>query len=288
MIIDTIEVPMTVPTRREEAAGDGLPPGTRLESVEDLRRAAGVSPPPTAKEAARGPETTPFRPVRRPPMALLRILDDGSGDGEEVRIRLPRLVIGRTEGDVLVPHDDMISGRHAAILREAEAGRWRWVLTDLDSTNGTFVRVSCAALQHGQELLLGGRRYQFHLGGQGSASDETVDQRTKGWHSVAPADVLPSLVEWNPGGPLLLNTQKRYFLDKPDLWLGRDARRCGLVVDDPMLDPRHARFQRDGRGRWLLSCTGTVNGLWVRVNRVPVEEGCQFQLGEQRFLLRVL
>ena len=50
-------------------------------------------------------------------------------------------MIGRTEGDVLIPHDDMISGQHAELTRRQEPGRCRWHLADLNSRNGTYVRV---------------------------------------------------------------------------------------------------------------------------------------------------
>ncbi len=56
----------------------------------------------------------PYRPVNRPPVALLTILDDGSTTtGETVRIREPVCLIGRTEGSVGIPHDQSMSSRHA-------------------------------------------------------------------------------------------------------------------------------------------------------------------------------
>ena len=98
-------------------------------------------------EQAQDAGTMTFRPTRRPPMATLCILDDGRDDGEWVRIRGDKVVIGRTEGDVCIPHDTMISSRHAEIIRQAVQGSYRWYLKDLKSTNGTYVRVAGAMLR---------------------------------------------------------------------------------------------------------------------------------------------
>ena len=104
-----------------------------------------------------------FSPSQRPRVAILRILDDGSWTrGESIRIRTDRLVIGRLEGDVIIRHDEAISSRHAELFRRIEEGQTRWFLKDLDSRNGTFIRVTKKVLNHGHELLLGGHRFQFH------------------------------------------------------------------------------------------------------------------------------
>ena len=96
---------------------------------------------PTAREPA-ADDTIPFRPVVRPQMAVLVVLDDGRTEGQTIRLRTDSFTIGRTEGDLTIPHDGMISRKHVTIHRRADKGRLRWVLEDLGSQNGTFVRVS--------------------------------------------------------------------------------------------------------------------------------------------------
>ncbi len=260
----------------------GLPPDTRLESVEALRQAHRAAlRTPTGKEQAPVSAAQPFRPVRRPPVALLCVLDDDGEDGEWLRIRVPRFLIGRTEGDLVLPHDDMISSRHLEISRRPEGQGHRWVLTDLGSTNGTFVRVTAALLRNGQELLLGGRRYQFQAQA-GEAPSPPVQRGTQAWPAAAGAAAQAWLVELRPSGEGQRNPLARH-----EQWLGRDARQCALAINDPLLDPRHARIFHDDRGRWHLEGAGTVNGVWLRVRRVPVDGLCQFQMGEQRFLFKV-
>jgi hypothetical protein len=267
----------------QTADGVALPVETRLESVEELRAALQGARTATAKERLPAGDTRPFRPARRPPMALLCILDDGSDEGELVRIRGPRLVIGRGEGDVVIPHDDMISGRHAEISRQQTGGKHRWFLTDLQSTNGTYVRIAAAELRPGQELILGCRRYRFELPpAPPPAADNLPPASTQVWAGPGAAAAAPLLVE-------LRATGEGARLPLPaDGWIGRDRGQCAVAVPDPFLDPRHARIFRDGQGRWRLEGPGTVNGVWLRVARLPVDNVCHFQLGEQRFVLRIL
>src|SRR5438876_2546080 len=192
--------------------GDELPyEGTRLESVDDIRAAIGAparpvtqqersTPPPVSAPAGPPPlpEATPFRPVMRPPMACLYVIDDGRSDGEMIRIRGDTFVIGRTEGDLKLPHDRMISGKHVSITREAEAlkGRFRWFVNDLQTRNGTFIRAGSAVMVHGTEILIGGRRFTFNAATQGMAAlkaAESPDVKTGGWGVVNPTDLIPSL-----------------------------------------------------------------------------------------------
>jgi len=272
-------------------AATGPVEGTRLESVEEIRQAVRSRRPATAKEAPGESDTMPFRPVRRPPMALLCILDDGDrDDGEWVRLRSDRVVIGRVEGDIVIPHDTMMSGRHAELTRQLENGRFRWYLTDLQSTNGTYIRVGNAHLKHNQEMLIGSRCYRFDAAPQGAAladATESEDEQpvsTRGWQSLSAADLIPALIELTPKGE-----GQRHLLTRADNWIGRNPTTCSVVLgNDPFVSPQHVRIHKDSRGRWHIESAKSLNGLWLRIDQAPLEGACQFQLGEQRFLLRVL
>ena len=65
-------------------------------------------------------------------------------------------------------------------------------------------------------------------------------------------------------------------------------RTCSVVLNDPLVSPLHARIFRDSKGRWLVENSKSLNGVWLRVAHAPLDASCQFQLGEQRFLLKVL
>jgi hypothetical protein len=246
---------------------------TVLESVEELlgrpvREPTVVEAPgppparPAAEPPAAGDSDPAFRPSLRPPMAILCAFDDGADTGETVRIRVPSFVIGRGTGDLVIPHDGGMSARHAEIARRAVDGRYRWSLRDLGSTNGTFVRTARASLVDGQELLVGGARYRFELPG---------------------SSPTPRIVEIGPRGE-----GAAFAIGEPETWIGRDPRRCSIVLDRPWVGRRHAAIRARRRGRWMIEKGDSADGVWLRIEEVDLGRGGQFQCGEQRFLFRVL
>ena len=229
-----------------------------------------------------------YRSVSRPAMAVLTALDDGSqSEGEQWRIRSDRFVIGRTAGDCVIAHDPDISGKHVEITREAHGMGFHWVLRDLNSTNGLFVQVRRVILRHGQELLLGGRRYEFQSPSMVSQDEDDFGakgtRRSHGqWRCLA--DFLrPRLVQLTPVGEGSV-----YPLDEGRIGIGSDADCEVSISNDPFLSPRHAHIAQDRSGRWVLTDNESLTGIPVRVNRVSVEVDRRFQIGGQRFLLRVL
>lgn len=272
-------------TRPRQTDGDeDVIEGTRLESVEEVRESVSPRRTPTLRESSPADDTVAYRPTARPPMASLCILDDGRDDGEWVRLRGDRLVIGRNEGDVIIPHDSMMSGRHAELNRVLVKGRYRWHLLDLKSTNGTYVRVSHSPLQEGQEFLIGRTRLRFSTGAAAQVVPGPEQQGTRGLWVGELEKVLPMLVEVQPGGE-----GQRFVLQREEAWMGRDSAQSAVALEsDPMVSPRHARVYRDAAGQWHLENAGSLNGVWLRVARLPIEGSARFQLGEQRFLVRIL
>jgi hypothetical protein len=227
-------------------------------------------------------EAQPERPSLRPPLALLCILDDGRHDGEWVRLRGDRHVLGRTEGDIRIPHDLQMSGRHAELVRQKAPAGYRWLLIDLQSTNGTFVRIGSTLLRHDNELLIGRGRYRFEAGAR--PVPDAPPGTTQGWAGGSIHSLVPALVEVVPAG-----TGQRFPLTLLEYWIGRDPKACALArPDDVLLNPCHARLYRDAQGQWHIANNKSLNGLWLRIDQMPLEGACQFRLGEQRFLFRLL
>lgn len=244
--------PHRTPTRKEAQVPFGFQrTPTRAEALPGRT--------PTRMERS-ADESVAFHPTRRPPLALLCVLDDGADDGEWNRIRQDRFVIGRSEGDLKIGHDALMAPRHAEIVRHLENGKWQWHLTDLRSETGTFVAVAERPLKSGSEMWLGRHRYRFE---QSSTSQ------------------LPTIAD-------IEQPQKRYVLDPPSVVFGRQPATGGIArPDDPCLNRDQVRFELTGE-HWKVTNLNSKNGLWVRVDRVRFPVSCRFQLGEQRFLVRVI
>jgi pSer/pThr/pTyr-binding forkhead associated (FHA) protein len=236
-----------------------------FDSVAHLVRHAGTNPPsapaadsgsgtagrPTAPQAA----DSIYRPTVRRPMALLHVVDDGRDDGEVVRLRGDTTVVGRSEGDVIVPHDLLMSPRHVRIDRLPEGG---WRLTDLASGTGTFVRVDRAKLRHDRVIQIGSTRMRF----------QEVDL-TEAW-----------LIEESHTG-----AGRRHECHGPVTTIGRAG--CTIVLDDPFVGEIHAEMRCSPAG-WRIRNTG-ANGLWVRIDEpVVMAAPAQFLCGEQRFVFEPL
>lgn len=233
------------------------------------------------------PSMAPYRPTLRPPIAVLTVCDDGKSDGEQFRLREGRFVIGRTEGDLIIPHDGMISSRHVEITRQSVAGQQRWIVTDLQSTNGLFVRISRTLLADQSELLVGKGRYRLLAPSDGCVTadytpPEGARNATQAWGADGAAPAIPSLVEIV--GNAFTN---RVPLIGSEYWIGTDQSCAICRPNDPFCEPRHVRLTRDAKGTWQAEQNKALNGLWFRVPQVTCESMVQFQIGEQRFRLKV-
>jgi len=224
-------------------------------------------------------EEQAFRPVIRPSVPILTVIDDGSiDDGEQIRIRKDRFVIGRSSGDLTIPNDATMSSRHAEIRLTTSRGQREWTLHNLESVNGTFVRVGTAALAYDTIILLGSRRFRLEKPSAAAASelpgsdtlpiDQPADSR-KDW---------PTLVE-SSGKPNAL----RFPLRSPKVTIGRTWGGCDIQLDDPLVAAVHAELVADGSGTWKLIGKTTRNGVWVNTPATALASCCFFQCGEQRF-----
>jgi len=108
---------------------------------------------------------------RKPPSYGLPQGPGSEGDGPDPSIEVQRadgtlerlpfhsdISIGRTDGDLVVPDDPFLSGRHLRLVR-----RWgQVVVEDLESTNGVFISISGEAeLREGDEIRIGDQLFRF-------------------------------------------------------------------------------------------------------------------------------
>jgi pSer/pThr/pTyr-binding forkhead associated (FHA) protein len=228
-------------------------------SVDSLPAAAPAPPRTIPTEA----EARPWRPGRRLPMALLHVVDDGRDTGETIRLRDDTLAIGRITGAVSIPHDPSLADHHARLDRLPGGG---WLLSDLGSADGTWVRVMTAKLRPGTRLQVGGTRLVFRRGHDGAAEFVPVDQHA----APLPCPAPPFLV----GRSDAAATLEAHGLPS-------------ILLDDPFVSPIHAEVITS-RTSWRIVNRG-LNGLWVRIES-PVRLGgvAQVQCGDQRFVLEPL
>lgn len=67
----------------------------------------------------------------------LRLIIGAFSEGDVYRLWQPTVSIGRTHADILFSKDGFVSGTHATLSCDGDSA----LLTDLDSSNGTFVRL---------------------------------------------------------------------------------------------------------------------------------------------------
>jgi pSer/pThr/pTyr-binding forkhead associated (FHA) protein len=98
-------------------------------------------------------------PPREPYARLHQIVP--SGGYRDVRhLIADETVLGREEGDIVFRDDAFMSRRHAAITWDGKVAR----VTDLGSSNGTFVRINGPApLKHGDHVRMGDQLLRVEL-----------------------------------------------------------------------------------------------------------------------------
>jgi len=229
-----------------------------------------------------------FRPNQRPPMAMIELLDDGADRGQEFRIRGDSMTIGRSNADIVVPHDSQISGSHVRISRRVVNAEFQWFVTDLSSTNGTFVRVGKTPLQASVPFIIGAFRYAYRPAVSHAASEsaEATPVGTRGWQAPTAADLrhlTAALVRIANDG-----TEIDFPLHSDEAKIGSDSGRCQIVIsDDPMMSHIHASIQRTDKGL-IIEDNKSLNGLWVAISERRLGNSATFQIGEQRIRFRVI
>ena len=98
-------------------------------------------------------------PPREPWGRLMQLVPSG-GHRDVRHLVADEIVLGREEGDIVFRDDAFMSRRHAAITWDGKRAQ----LTDLGSSNGTFVRVAGpTALKHGDHVRMGDQLLRIEL-----------------------------------------------------------------------------------------------------------------------------
>jgi pSer/pThr/pTyr-binding forkhead associated (FHA) protein len=232
-------------TFRQSSVSDSE--GTMIPSNSGLALDENVSP------------TTRYCPTLRPPMPILHMLSDDQEFSMNYPLCGERFIIGRVNGNLLIPHDLSISSKHVEIQRRRKNQGFVWHLVDLKSTNGTFVRVHMATLRHNDMLLIGKERFRFL----------NLREETGLLH-----------VTQSPGGDFW------NFIGR-EVRIGRKSQGLNVCMNDPFVDPVHATFRYKNSKEWTVTDSNSLNGTWLRVRTGPIHDKFEFQIGEQRFRISI-
>jgi len=224
-----------------------------------------------------------FAPRRRPWYPQLIIVDDHSNEsGEVVRLRRDSFSLGRLGCDFSFPAEGLMSASHAKIsLREIAADHWDWVLEDLSSSNGVFVRLPEFQLRPGNEFLLGGTKVKVH-------GDIQLNQKSQEpvpfWSVyVADAEHIRRKPELEVCSYLFSQESFVVPLRGKRLQIGRHAEAAQTLSVDPFVEALHVDIQKIDSFSWKLVDQKSLNGVWLRVRRAVLAQSTSFILGEQRF-----
>lgn len=230
------------------------------------------------------------RPQRAPApqgRGRLVVIEADGSEGMTFALADRPLDIGRTEGDILVKEDPYVSPRHARFVPDGG----RWILRDLASTNGVYLRVKKPyLLQDADLLLLGQEVLQFQL----------VSEPEKGLgHASQHGTLLFGSPITSRSARLCQRTVEGitrdvYYLHRDETVVGRET---GDIVftADPFLSRRHAMIRRTlsrkesaGRAgsRWDFTLTDldSSNGTFVAIRgEVVLAHGDFVRVGQHLF-----
>jgi hypothetical protein len=235
-------------------------------------------------------ESQPFLPRQRPVYPKLTIVDDGADisaavaepAGEVIRLRRAAFVLGRNQGDLTFPAETMMSGEHAKIsLDKIAPGVWCWMLHDLESRHGLFIRIKETFLENGCELLIGATKLRISLSSVFStrnrqpSSVENFLCYNSSDTAKFPALSLESYSQES--------TRKLLRLTKRKYEIGSKVEGNGRIDGDPFMEPHHLTLHCPDGQAWKALDQNSYNGTWLRIRSAPLTHQSVFMAGEQRF-----
>lgn len=266
------------------AVAAGQVPAADLAAREAQPRPAPPLAPPAGSRPRVVPAPSPKAPIQRP-TRLVVVVEDGS-DGKAFELKGPVVAIGRTEGDIVLFDDPYVSPRHARLVERDG----KWLVQDLHSTNGIYVRLrGRKTLESGDLILLGSQVLQFQL-----VSDEE--------RQLGPANQHGTRVFGSKPMTRLARLDQRtvtglvgdiHYVVREETILGRET---GDIVftADAFLSRRHAAIRREssssngasanGASRFHIEDLDSSNGTYVAIAReTALEHGDRIRIGQHLF-----
>src|SRR5262249_10896611 len=164
------------------------------------------------------------------------------------------VVVGRARQCEILLADDTVSSNHARL--EARSQEQRVAVTDLNSSNGTFLngsRITSAQAKVGDVLRFGSAEFKLTVGGAAPASAPNLAWMLSGFDPSGRALQF----ELRPPAP-------NGRAEEGTTWtIGRDRNRAQFVIDDDSVSGAHAQISYDVRQGLMLRDLGSTNGTRV-------------------------
>jgi pSer/pThr/pTyr-binding forkhead associated (FHA) protein len=207
---------------------------------------------------------------------LVTLLKDGS-EGRSIPLTEEDADIGSGEGEVTFPDDPYMSPRHARVSLRTGS----YVLRDLDSVNGVYVRLRDEVELRDRDLILLGQQVvRFEVLADGELSLGPAWQRGTMVFGTPEVTRFGRLVQYTTEGV----GRDVHYLFRDETVIGREN---GDIVftDDPFLSRRHAAVRVDQAARrFSLHDLGSSNGTALRIRGEHVlRDGDQFRIGRHLF-----
>lgn len=232
---------------------------------------------PAAPQAPFAPTVAPGAlPAQLPGPRLVTLLRDGS-EGRVLPLGAADTDIGSREGDIVFADDPYLSPRHARISCRGGA----YILRDLDSVNGVYVRLrEPQPLRDRDMVLLGQQVLRFELLLDGELPLGPAWQGGVLVFGTPEVSRFARLVQYTTEGV----GRDVHYLFRDETVIGREN---GDIVftDDPFLSRRHAAIRIDqARRSFSLHDLGSSNGTALRIRGEHVlRDGDQFRIGRHLF-----
>ena len=206
-------------------------------------------------------------------ISLIAINEDSS-DGVRIPLKFNETVLGRSV-DSRFPSDAFLSPRHCRLLVENRT----LYIEDLDSLNGTFIRVRGEVpLMPGDSFLAGRQLLRFERFEQVVSNKARSVDGTRYMGSPASGGDF-KLVQIGVGN-ITLNV---YCLSENGAIFGRET---GDIVfnRDRFMSGRHAQIYPHDDGTYYLLDLNSSNGTWLKINgKTKLSNGDLIFLGQQLF-----
>ncbi len=206
-------------------------------------------------------------------ISLIQINED-STDGARIPLKYNETIIGRS-GDSRFPTDAYLSPRQARLIVKDRS----LYIEDLDSLNGSYIRVRGEVMLHPGDVFLAGRqllrfeRFEQVVSSKARSSDGTR------YMGSPPTNGDFKLVQIGIGNI----TQNVYCLSPEGANFGREQ---GDIIfnKDRFMSGRHAQIFPREDGNYYLLDMNSSNGTWMKINgRCSLYHGDLIFLGQQLF-----